>query len=358
MLKRVISDEKGRALALALIALGVGMLLLPTFLAKISTNLFAARATEVGIIEYYSSDAAIEYTLWHIKCDPIFREGLTVGEPKPLTVTVGNKVVSVSLTQLSSGGGSNEVDAMLVMDVSLSMQGDPLANAKIAAKAFVDILEDYSDENVSHQVGLVSYSDSATPEQELTADYQDVRVAIDGMWAHGYTGIGDAIAVAAGELQSNGRENSVKAIVLLSDGKANACPGCSHPPCEETCKQYAQAMADAACEGTEGGINFFTVALGTDVDTDLMKYIARYDKSEKWAEGDRCEPRNGQEPGEIPDFYQESEDSGELENKFIAIALRLTSPQYNIIATTGDTTIESRVQHSKDLVGIFTWFTR
>jgi len=372
MLKRVISDEKGRALALALIALGVGMLLLPTFLAKISTNLFAARATEVGIIEYYSSDAAIEYTLWRIKCDPdpVFRDSLTVGEPLSMTHTVGNKPVSLSVTPLTSGGGSNEVDAMLVMDRSGSMKDDgwdyeigdyqPIGDAKIAAKAFVDILEDYSDESVSHKVGLVSYSDDITLDEGLTTDYQDVRDAIDGMSANGYTGIGSAIDVAAGELQDNGRENSVKAIVLLSDGKANACPGCPHPPCEETCKQYAQDMADAACAATEGGINFFTIALGTETDTDLMKYIARYDKSEKWAEGDRCEPRNGQEPGEIPDFYQESPSSGELKTKFEAIALYLTAPQYLIVATTGDTTIESRVQHNEknNRVGIFTWQTR
>jgi hypothetical protein len=366
MLKRVISDEKGRALALALIALGVGMLLLPTFLAKISTNLFAARATEVGIIEYYSSDAAIEYTLWRIKCDPDFRDGLTVGEPISYTVPIGNKVVSVSLAQLSSGGGSNEVDAMLVMDRSGSMKDDgwdyeigdyqPIGDAKIAAKAFVDILEDYSDENVSHQVGLVSYSDNITLDEGLTTNYPDVRDAIDDMSANGYTGIGSAIDVAARELQDNGRENSVKAIVLLSDGKANACPGCSHPPCEETCSQYAQDMADAACAATEGGINFFTIALGTETDTDLMKYIARFDQSK----ADGCEPRNGVDPGETPDFYQESPSSDDLEDKFRRIALYLTSPQYNIIATTGDTTIESRVQHSEeyDLVGIFTWFTR
>ena len=370
MLKKVISDERGRALALALIALGVGMLLLPTFLAKISTNLFAARATEVGIIEYYSSDAAIEYTLWGIKCDTEnFLDGLEVGETKYLSVPVGSEMVSVSLTPLSSGGGSNEVDAMLVLDRSGSMDDDgwdheigdyqPIGDAKIAAKAFVDILEDYSDENVSHKVGLVSYSDYITLDEGLTTNYQDVRDAIDDMSANGWTGIGSAIDVAAGELQDNGRENSVKAIVLLSDGNANACPGCSSPPCEETCSQYAQDMADATCAATEGGINFFTVALGTDVDTDLMKYIARYDKSK----ADACEPGNGkdlEDPDEIPDFYQESPSSEDLEDKFRRIALYLTAPQYTIIATTGDTTIESRVQHSEeyDMVGIFTWQTR
>ncbi len=381
MLREIISDEKGRALALALVALGVGMLLLPTFLAQISTNLFASRAIEVGITEYYSSDAAIEYTLWRIKCEPGFVDSVTVDNPISYTVPVGSEMVSVSLSQLTSGGGSNEVDAMLVLDRSGSMDDDgygctlseydnptdcesaggvwgeqPITSAKEAAKTFVDILEGYSDESISHQVGLVSYSSSATLDMGLTTYYQGVRDAIDGISADGYTGIGDAIGLAAQELLNNGRPDSVKAIVLLSDGKANACPGCSHPPCEDTCKQYAEDMADVACEAMEGGINFFTVALGTETDTDLMKYIARFDESK----ADGCEPRNGVDPGETPDFYQESPSSEDLEDKFRRIALYLTSPQYNIIATTGDTTIESRVQHSEeyDMVGIFTWFTR
>lgn len=386
MLKKVISDERGRALALVLIILGIGALLLPTFLAHVRTNLYASQATEVGITEYYGADAAIEHTLWRIKCEPGFADGLTVGEPISYTVPVGNRTVSVSLAQLSSGGGSNEVDAMLVLDRSGSMDDDgdgctlpdydnqtacesaggvwgpqPITSAKEAAKAFVDILEDYSVEGVSHQVGLVSYSTSVTePDEGLTTNYQGVRDAIDGMWANGYTGIGDAIAVAAGELQSNGRENSVKAIVLLSDGKANVAPDppydCPSYPCYDAGEQYAEDMADDACADTPGGINFFTVALGDSADKDLMKYIARYDESK----ADACEPWNGKEPGETPDFYQESPSSEELEDKFRRIALYLTSPQYLIVATDGGTTIESRVQHSEeyDLIGIFTWLMR
>jgi hypothetical protein len=396
MLKKVISDERGRALALALIVLGVGALLLPAFLAHISTNLLASQATEVGITEYYGADAAIEYTLWQIKCNTEdFLDGLEVGETKSYTIPIGGSgVVSVSLTPLSSAGGSNEVDAMLVLDRSGSMDDDgngctlpdydnqtacesaggvwgpqPITSAKVAAKVFVDILEDYSVEGVSHQVGLVSYSDEITLDPGLTTVFTDVRNEIDGMTANGHTNIGGAIAAAAQELQDNGRENRVKAIVLLSDGKANVCPEdygycCSDPgwgcydrdDCEGPCATYAEDEADEACEATEGGINFFSIALGTDVDTDLMKYIARYDESK----ADACEPRNGKGPGETPDFYQESPERSDLEAKFRAIALYLTSPQYLIVATDGGTTIESRVQHNEefDLIGIFTWLLK
>jgi hypothetical protein len=404
MLKKVISDERGRALVLALIVLGVGMLLIPTFLAHISTNLLAARATEVGITEYYASDAGIEYTLWQLKCNS--RDFLaSLGDEGSYTVPVGSKVVSMSLEQLSSGGGSNEVDAMLVLDRSTSMKDDgdgctspscgnwadcvdaggvwdseekdctlpdyanendcdeaweacygsagggwglqPITSAKVAAKAFVDILDDYSVGAISHQVGLVSYSTSVPEEPDvgLTTAYTDVREAIDGMLADGWTDIGDAIALAADELKNNGRQNSVKAIVLLSDGKANRP---SHPPGGLTPEEYAKKMADDACSGPsdDDAINFFTVALGTEVDTDLMQYIARDD--------DTCN-------SEDTDFYQYSPDSGELTEKFERIALYLAAPHYLIEATVGGTTIQSRVvvaDQPLDMVGIITWLTR
>jgi Mg-chelatase subunit ChlD len=390
MLEKIVWNEEGRALILALIALGVGMVILPTFLAQINANLFASRTIEVGIKEYYASDAAIEYTLWQIKCNTEeFLEDLEVGETKPLTVVVGGSAVSVSIAQLTSASGSNEVDAVLVMDISGSMadyDGDnrcgpygdcfggpdeddwfdddwqPIGHAKEAATAFVDILEQYSV-GVRHDVGLVTYATSVKRVQPLPSNWTAVRNAISHIsvanpcTGEGYTDIGDAISAAADELQQHGRENTVKVIVLLSDGKTNVCPGCSNPTyCEETCTQYAKEQADEACAGTDGGINFFTIALGTEVDTDLMEYIARYDQSKP----DGCEPRNGVDPGQTPDFYQESSSSDELKAKFEAIAFYLASPQYNIIATTGDTAIESRVQHSEeyDRVGIFTWFTR
>jgi len=356
MLRKVILDERGRALALALIALGVGMLLLPTFLAKISTNLFAARATEVGIIEYYSSDAAIEYTLWRIKCEPGFTDTLTVDAPRYITPTVGNQTVSVSLTKLSTGEGRRLLDVMLVMDCSLSMHdadgdqnygedacieygGDrdcslpgnpfqPMADAKIAANAFIDVIDPTYD-----QVGLVSYSTNATLAHELTDDFEAVKTKVDDMVADGYTNIGGAIYEATGELVSDGaRPGATKVMLLLSDGIANVY---DHTPCAVTgCPQadaYALAAADAAADED---VTIFSISLGEGADQELMQDIA--------SEG----------------FYAHAPSSAYLQVLFESIAHYYTATQYDIIATTGDTTIESRVKHSEDLVGIFTWFTR
>ena len=64
MLKKLISDESGRALALTLIILGIGILLLPVFLSHASTNLLATRAIEEALKEQYAADAGVEYALY------------------------------------------------------------------------------------------------------------------------------------------------------------------------------------------------------------------------------------------------------------------------------------------------------
>ena len=341
----------------ALAALGLGLLLIVPFLASISSKLLISQEIDRNVKYYYAADAAVEYALHHLKCTDLGEITGTV----TITVPVGGLTIPITITNQGAEEGGNLVDAMLVLDRSGSMDDDgwddwiqdyqPIGDAKIAAKAFVDILEEHSGagpEN-SHRVGLVSYSTSATLDHGLTTDFDAVRNAIDDMSADGYTDIGDAIGLAAQELQNNGRGNAVKVIVLLSDGKANVAPGCS-VPCYGEGKQYAEGQADAACSGTNGGINFFSIALGTDVDKDLMKYIARDDKT--------CEPNK-------LEFYQESASSAELQYKFESIAFYLTASKWDLTAiTTGATVggikVEARAQVSRQLdrINIVTWCIR
>ncbi|MGA9351650.1 MAG: vWA domain-containing protein [Anaerolineae bacterium] len=360
-LRRLLAGTSGQALPSALAALGLGLLLIVPFLASISSKLLISREIDKEVKYYYAADAAIEYTLHHLKCTDLGEITGTV----TINVPVGSLTIPITITNQGAEAGGNLVDAMLVLDRSGSMADDgwdewvqddqPIGNAKIAAKAFVDILEDSSGEGEanSHKVGLVSYSTSATLDHGLTTVFTDVRNEINGMTADGYTNIGDAIATAAQELQppptGHGRENSVKVIVLLSDGEANACTGCSHPPCESLCKQYAKDQADTACTGTSGGINFFSIALGEEVDEDLMKYIAR---------DDGCDP-------EKLEFYQETPSSAELQYKFESIAFYLTASKWDLMAlTTGATVggikIEARAQVSRQLdrINIITWCIR
>ena len=160
-------------------------------------------------------------------------------------------------------------DVMLVIDRSGSMDDDgwdpsigdyqPIGDAKIAAKDFVDIL------NLSpgaDQVGLVSYSDPARLDHQLSRNGGSVRAAIAGLTSSGYTNISDGINKAQAELESGRRDPDNKpVIILLSDGR----PEDGDTP---------QAARNAAAAAKAKGTRIITIGLGTGIDEQLMKDIA------------------------------------------------------------------------------------
>lgn len=168
----------------------------------------------------------------------------------------GEVLVTLTLTGMDGAclPHRRPADVALVMDVSGSMSGQPLADAKVASKGFLDRMDPGSD-----QVALVSFSDSATVNQVLSANAGPVRAAIDGLTAGGGTNIEDGIARGQAELASPRHVASHQPVmVLLSDGR----PTAGGDP------RAAAAAAKAA------GTRVFTIGLGNDVDPDLLRALA------------------------------------------------------------------------------------
>jgi hypothetical protein len=65
-MRQKLSEEKGQALLLALIALAVGALLISPFLTRVSTSLIASRTSEESLAELYSCDAGAEDAIWNL----------------------------------------------------------------------------------------------------------------------------------------------------------------------------------------------------------------------------------------------------------------------------------------------------
>ncbi len=62
--------ESGQATALALLALGAGMLVIVPFLGHLSAGLVASRNYHAVMVDRYSSDAGVEWGLWRVKLNP------------------------------------------------------------------------------------------------------------------------------------------------------------------------------------------------------------------------------------------------------------------------------------------------
>lgn len=175
----------------------------------------------------------------------------------PAAVPPGGEVtVHISLTGLDGMclPARQPVDVALVLDSSGSMVGQPLDDAKAAAKQFLDRIDPSTD-----QAASISFSDSASVDQVLTANIGPLRGAIDGLTAGGGTNIADGIARGQAELESpRHKPANARVMVLLSDGR----PTAGGDP---------RAAADAA---KAAGLRIFTIGLGNEIDPELMRALA------------------------------------------------------------------------------------
>ena len=115
--KRLIRDEKGQTMVMALILLVVGGLIVTPLLAYMSTGLIAGEVYERRTAELYAADAGVEDALWQLKqLEPNpAKVPTTPGQSLnyPLNSTVNDKTIKVTIDMISGtqGGGLYKVTA-------------------------------------------------------------------------------------------------------------------------------------------------------------------------------------------------------------------------------------------------------
>jgi hypothetical protein len=217
---------------------------------------------------------------------PAYNKIIVFGDPgsditTKLRVPTGLNVYSATMSAtgipVASSGIINPADIVVVNDVSGSMDDNcPGGNAdpgespckindmKEATKGFVDILLDYE----SNTAGLVSYSTGVVDWMALTNDKAPLFAEVDSYVAMNETCISCAIEKGIELLEESQKE--IKAMLLMTDGKANRCTyGVCTP---EMAKE--QALNRAGMAWLYYNISIYTVAFGDDADTVLMEQIA------------------------------------------------------------------------------------
>ncbi len=148
----------------------------------------------------------------------------------------------------------------IVLDVSGSMSGQAIEDAKHAAEAAVAKLEPTDD------FSMVTFSNSA---QVLVGDgpigprRSQVVARIEGVQADGGTNMSSGLDLGYAQAHAAAvSDDAVRVLMLLSDGHANA--GDTDP----------QRLADRANRAFQDGIQTSAFGLGTDFDAALMSRIA------------------------------------------------------------------------------------
>jgi len=162
----------------------------------------------------------------------------------------------------------------LIIDRSGSMSeqdgssGSKISNAITAADNFVNLIA----KNAQNEIGLVSFSSSATTNSPLTSNYASVQTQINSLKASGDTCIQCAIDQASAALTTAKRSNIKNVIVLLTDGIANYVEGSNQQVSESTAEQAALTAAQNA--HTANDTIIFVIGLGSDVNTSFLQQLA------------------------------------------------------------------------------------
>ncbi|HVI03516.1 MAG TPA: VWA domain-containing protein, partial [Enhygromyxa sp.] len=145
----------------------------------------------------------------------------------------------------------------IAMDLSGSMQGEPIERLRAGLLTMLDELE--PDDRIS----LIGFSDEAELlVSQLGAADPELAATIEGLVAGSRTNIYDGLRSAFEEVQAHAEDGRQNRVILVSDGLANVGLTSS-----ETIEGLAESYGEA-------GFNLTTIGIGDDFDVDLMRELA------------------------------------------------------------------------------------
>jgi len=124
---------------------------------------------------------------------------------------------------------------------------------KSASKNFVDKLDE------KDRIAIVRFGSYAELTQSLSSNKQSVKNTIDSLGSEGGTYINSGIDVATQHLSTNGKEDSLKMIVLLTDGQNDIGP---------------ESVLTSAQSAKSKNFTLFTIGMTNFVDEAILKSVA------------------------------------------------------------------------------------
>lgn len=171
-------------------------------------------------------------------------------------------------------------------DETPELANAPVQPMQAVKEAVTELTAMIADLDSDDRLSLEVYDNFGHHEIDLTDQYHLVSQRLNEMQAGHYgsfTNMGDGIAKAIAELTGpRARQNAVKVIFLLTDGKPNVDQN-GNVGNEAGGEAFARSMAEAA---VAQGISIYSVTVGADTNRELMQDMAEMgDGDEFHAEG-------------------------------------------------------------------------
>jgi len=143
-MKRLIRDEKGAALAMALILLLIGGLITAPLLSYMGTGLLAGEVYEARTAELYAVDAGVEDAIWTIQNSDGYLPCSPGSPPKNYTITdINGKNVDITITSVALYQGITNLTGTYLVESTTTGNG---SGTQIEAYIEgVNIYGDYGD---------------------------------------------------------------------------------------------------------------------------------------------------------------------------------------------------------------------
>ena len=168
-------------------------------------------------------------------------------------------------------------DVFLILDRSGSMTtrtpgGNRWNDLKKAVRKFMDTLNQTPQ---SEQVGLATYSTSASLDEQLTMNYNQVLNRVDNTRVRGWTAIGLGMRQGISGLQnpSTARPVAAKTLVVMTDGRHNRGVN-------------PRVVAD---EARAANITVHTITFSSGANQNLMRQVAQRGGGKHWHADDQGE---------------------------------------------------------------------
>ena len=160
----------------------------------------------------------------------------------------------VAIEEVASATDEGQgLSLVITMDISGSMEGQALAQAKEAANALIEQL------GPADQVAILAFHNTVEVVQPFSRDREVLAEAIEGLAAGFNTALYEAVGASV-ELAARG-ETTRRAVVLLSDGLDAGVPG-----------QLDRSASLKAAE--EAGVLLFAVGLGEEIEQAYLDELA------------------------------------------------------------------------------------